>query len=191
MEVVTGLLAVTVLTVLLLLSIPLDMAVDLRTAAPDKIRFRLIWLFGLLDLKLAGAAEEGRRNGKRKVRANWHGKRWFCALRIRGLTHSVLRLMRRLLAAFLVRDFNLSVRFGFDDPADTGLLLALAAPALSLLDSWSRNRFSALADFNEEVLCAEGNMSIRIYPLRVVVPSILFLLSPPVLRAAMAWFWKR
>jgi hypothetical protein len=49
---------------------------------------------------------------------------------------------------------------------------------------------SAEAAFNEE-MCADGNMDGRIYPVRIIGASAMFLLSPTALRAARAVFGNR
>jgi len=48
---------------------------------------------------------------------------------------AVRQFLRRLLLAVKMRDFRLHVRFGFDDPADTGMLLPAIAPLIVTLSS--------------------------------------------------------
>lgn len=50
---------------------------------------------------------------------------------------------------------------------------------------------SAEAAFNEDTLCADVNMDGRIYPVRIIGASAMFLLSPTALRAARAVFGNR
>jgi len=197
METVIVLLAAAGMAVVLLLSIPVDVAVNLETAATDKLRFRLIWLFGLLDIRLASAKHkpgdsQSKEKENKKVRTNRRVIRQMSlVLRTHGLRAAFVRLIRRLVAAVTVRDFSLRMVFGFDDPAETGLLLAVAAPAMALMKSWVGESVSAEADFDNEIFCANGNLRVRIYPLRVAGASAMFLLSPPALRAAKAVIWNR
>jgi hypothetical protein len=195
MEIVAGLLAAAGLTILLLLSIPIEMAVNLQTPAAAKIRVRLIWLFGLVEIRLSRPKPKPGKDARKQTKKLREGAsvdpRIFLALRTQGLPAAAGRLMRRLLAAISMRDCALNVRFGLDDPADTGIVLGAAAPAMSLLGAWSGNRFSAEADFNEEILEVNGQMTIRIYPIRIVGASAMFLLSPPVLRASKAIIFNR
>ena len=46
---------------------------------------------------------------------------------------AVRQFLRRILLGVKMRDFRLHVRFGFDDPADAGMLLAATAPLIWLL----------------------------------------------------------
>jgi len=59
-------------------------------------------------------------------------------------------------------------------------LLAAAAPAMCIVRKW----FSGGADFDREIVQADGKVDVRIYPIRIIVASVMFLLSPSTLRAA-------
>jgi hypothetical protein len=100
----------------------------------------------------------------------------------KGLFAAAARFLRRLLRAVRIHDFRLCVRFGFDNPADTGMLLAAAAPALAML----QDRLVLVPDFDQEIAQADGNVDVRIYPVRIVIASVMFLLSWPTLKAAKA-----
>jgi len=49
---------------------------------------------------------------------------------------AVRQFLLRILLAVKMRDFRLHVRFGFDDPADTGMLLPAIAPLIVTLSSF-------------------------------------------------------
>jgi hypothetical protein len=97
----------------------------------------------------------------------------------------VAQFLRRISGALKVRNFRLHVQFGFDDPADTGMLIAAAAPALWALRNWSEDHFFLEPDFEREVVRADGKVNVRISPIRIMTASLMFLLSPATLRAAL------
>jgi hypothetical protein len=194
MHLIVGVLAFAAAGIFLALSIPIDLVVKVETSAANKIHARFVCLFGLLSLNLSD--RKPRRKQPARKRQKPHGGR--LALGRAGvvlLTKSgrtaVRQFLRRILLAVKMRDFRLHVRFGFDDPADTGMLLAAAAPLIWLLRVWSTDRFSAEAIFEEEILCASGNMDVRIYPAGIIGAVALFILSPAGLRAAKAVFLNR
>jgi hypothetical protein len=156
---------------------------------PRKLSVRLRWLFGLVNVGLSGGTPRQKKSHTerktRRVRQFTFG-RVERALLTRGLFAGIARFLRRILRAVKVRDFRLHVRFGFDDPADTGMLVAAAEPALWVLRTWGAERFFVEPDFDQEIALADGNVDVRIYPLHVITASAMFLLSPPTLRAAKA-----
>jgi hypothetical protein len=192
MEIVVGVLAVAGAAILVAFSIPIDLAVNVESSAAHRVRVRLVWFFGLLNVNLSGRKprrKRGAREGKKTPVRSAVFRRVKGALVTKGLLTAVARFLRRTLSAVKLQDFHLRVRFGLDDPADTGMLLAAAAPALGVLRRLTSG-FSAEADFNQEVFQASGNMVVRIYPIRIMGASAIFLLSPATLRAAKAMLWS-
>ena len=193
MGIVIGVLVTAAVAILFALSIPVDLAVNVETSEANKIRVRLVWLFGLLNVNLSGRKPRRKRPARERKKApgqRFAFRRVKRALLTKGVPTAVTRFLRRMLSAVKVLEFRLRVRFGFDDPADTGMLLAAAAPVLSVLRTWGANRLSVEADFDQEITCANGNMKVRIYPTRIVAASAMFLFSPAILRAAKAILWN-
>ena len=112
METIIGLLAAAGLLILLVLSIPVDLAVNVETSATSKHSVRLIWLFGLLSVNLGGPVSsrkqrtrEGRKHQERPLAA----QRMWSAIRAKGFPATVARFIGRLFAAVTMRDFRLHV----------------------------------------------------------------------------------
>lgn len=189
-----GLLVATGLAIILVLWIPIDVALNVETAATRKVRIRLIWLFGVLTINLPGGKprrEQRRREDRKSRRRRPKAEQLLAVVHTKGLLAAAVRWLRRLRTAVTMRELRLRVRFGFDDPADTGLFFAAIAPVMWLLRASGLDRFSAEADFEEETLSIDGNVDVRIYPAPIIGASAMFLLSPATLRAAKAAFWSR
>jgi Protein of unknown function (DUF2953) len=189
MEFVVGILAATAVAIFLALSMPVDLVVKVETSAANKVRVRLVWLCGLVNVNLSGRKPHGKRPARERKKFPGRAlafQRVRGALLTKGLPTAVARLLRRIVGAVKIRHFRLHCRFGFNDPADTGILLGVAAPVLCVLQTWGGPQFSAEADFDGEVLQADGNMDVRIYPIRIMGASAMFILSPAALRAAKA-----
>ena len=107
--------------------------------------------------------------------------------RTRGLLPRVARLTADLLRRVSADRFHLHAAFGFEDPADTGLVYGWLTPLLVAanvrgFDVRCRPVFEG-AGFTGSL-----HATIRVRPLSVVAAVLLFLCSRPVRRAAvMAW----
>jgi hypothetical protein len=192
MEILMGVLAAVAVAVVVALFIPVDLAVNVETSAEQKVRVRLVWLWGLLSVNLS-SLRPGRKRSAQEKKAEGPARalrRMQTVLFTKGFPATRARFSRRLRRAVTMRNFRLRVRFGFDDPADTGLLLAATAPVMWLLRTSSTDRFSVEADFEEETFRAAGSIDARICPVRIVGAAATLLLSPPALRAAKGLFWK-
>jgi hypothetical protein len=188
MVMLLAVLAVAAAGILGILAIPIDVGINAELAATNKIQVRLGWLFGLVEVNLGGGRPRPRRSPKQRKKHRGRAITFRKVKRVllaKGLFTAVAQFLRRISGALKVRHFRLHVRFGFDDPADTGMLIAAAAPALWALRNWSEDRFFLEPDFDREVVRADGKVDVRIYPIRIMTASLRFLLSPATLRAAL------
>ena len=195
-----------VLVVVALLAIPVSLVVDIERTARLRSRLRVHWLFGLVDVELgrrqprrerparpSTKARQPRRAASRSGRPRLgRGPAIGLALvRIEGLAGRILRFFRDLAPRFSFQDVYLRVDFGLDDPADTGRLYGTLAPflvaaALSGFDVRCR------PDFQEASLRGSCGGQIRARPISLLSVVVVFLCSPPTLRAIRAiWAARR
>ena len=166
----------------LLLSVPIDLSFSLEGDESFRSRVRIGWLFGLVGKDLGGG-EKGkepkqekkpRKQGRRSKRSP---RPFLAAVRTGGFPRHSLRFARRMLRAIRVRELNLGLQVGLGDPAETGRLLGLMSPVAACVDAVPRFHMSVEPDFNEETFWGYCNGSVRIYPIRMVPPIVLFALS--------------
>ena len=166
----------------LVLAVPIDLSFSLEKDERFRSRVRIGWLFGLVG-KEVGGREKGKepkqkeKPGKQGQRRKKSPRPFLAGIRTRGFPRHSLRFAKRMLRAIRVRELNLGLQVGLGDPAETGRLLGLMSPVAACIDAVPRFHMSVEPDFGEETFRAYCNGSVRIYPIRMVPPIVLFALS--------------
>jgi hypothetical protein len=179
-----------------LLAVPVVLGVEAERGDALKVSWRVRALFGLVDVgpsrgrPARGSSHRPDSEASRPTRARTGRRRArmaMAALRTRGLLRRAVRTGSSLRRQITIHEFHLRTAFGFDSPADTGILYGCLSPLLVLagqrgLDVQCEPMF--VAPGLQGVLRA----SVRVRPLAVLGVLAAFVLSPPVLRAlAAAW----
>jgi len=167
-----------ILLLILMLSIPVEIAFDLEIPGEAKSRVRVGWLFGLVWKEIG----RGRKKPKRKKKRGL--KPFLSLLRTRGLPGKLLKLARQILSRVKVRQLDADLRIGLDDPVDTGMLCSLMWPALVSLNSSGPVKVRIEPSFAEPALEASVHGRVRLFPIEMVGSLLCFVLSPAGLRAA-------
>lgn len=186
--------------VLLLLSVPFELVMQLEVYGKPDLRLKWTWLFGLVSKGIEGKKRRlspKRRRKKRKfelirilngirIAADYVG--------IEGLIKQLALFIKDVIRRIQVRKLEGEFYTGFEDPIDTSylfftfiqpvnLLLSRSQPyAIAIMPSWVGPTF-------------EGRMraEFRIYPVRLAQPLLRFMLSRTALRgikAAVLFKWK-
>jgi hypothetical protein len=154
-----------------------------------KFRLRLTWLFGLVSKEIRKGkkkpeeekriAKVKRKPGKGRMGASVI----FKILRTKGLLWQFKRLLRDVLSHLKIRDLGADFRVGLDDPADTGLLFAIAGPATLFLSSSFSHKVRVQLAF-EEGGVFEGYLhgTVRLWPIHLVASSLRFAFSLATIR---------
>lgn len=186
-------LAGTTLGLLALLAVPVDVALEANRRERFASRVRVRWLFGLVSLPTpAGRGKPGRERKVRKKKKRKPGRRARGARRALavmespGFARRVVRLGRDLLARVRPRRMALTLRFGADNPADTGRLWGVVGPATALLPVPAGADVTIAPEFAEAAFELDGAFEARIVPAAVLFTLFAFLLAPATLRAAFA-----
>ncbi len=166
----------------LLLAVPIDLSFSLEKDERFRSRVRIGWLFGLVGKDLGRGKKGKELKPEEKPRNQGHRRNrsprpFLAAIRTRGFPLHSLRFARRMLWAIRVRELNLGLQVGLGDPAETGRLLGLMSPVAACVDAVPRFHLSVEPDFNQETFRGYCNGSVRIYPIRMVPPIVLFALS--------------
>lgn len=180
-----GLLALIVL----LLSVPIDLAFSLEVYGRPRFKARFSWFFGLLardikgrkkgDAALKKAAKE--KAGKKK---RGGGRKALRLLATRGLVWRLKALLLGILRRLEFREFRMNFRGGLENPADSAMVFSLIWPAYLFLGP-SFGRHVNLQISFEGVAFLEGYCqgAVRLRPIRLAPPLARFLFSVPTLRA--------
>jgi len=166
-----------ILFIILMLSIPVDMAFDLEAHENVKATMRVGWLFGLVWKDI-------RRQEKKKPRKKRERrlKPLLPLLRTKGLPRGILKLTRQILGCLKVRQLDANLRAGLDNPANTGIMCAVLWPILLLLGSLGPMRFRMEPAFDEPAFEVSLHGRVRLFPVQVVRVLLCFVFSPTGLR---------
>lgn len=179
---------------ILILCVPLELAFQVNIPGKPRIRFKLLWLFGLVGREKPEekAAPEKPKLKKKKRR---RFKDIFVLLRTKGLLKQCQVFIRDLLRCFKIRDLNADIRVGLGSPDDTGQLFAFVGPSVVWLSSTLPFRVNVQPAFEDEATFeghARGKVKLR--PIQLFIPISRFLFSPATLRLLKNFItsrWKR
>lgn len=178
------------LALLVVLAVPLDMALAVRRRTSLEGDITLRWLFGLVQIPLLPSRSGKKRKpakprrGKKRAARPHFAHRGLTILRNAALRRRVLVFASSILHSFRMREMALRLRLGLDDPADTGMLWALAGPFIAALETHPAANVDLELDFSDARFDADAQGTVRVVPLQVAYVTLLFILSPAVLWAA-------
>jgi len=148
-------------------------------------------MFNLIskDLKRKKKPKKEKAKEKRKRRI----KPFIAMLRARGFLRRLLRFVRDIFRILHVREFALDLRIGLSDPAETGMLFALIAPAAVQLRAFTPLDIQIQPDFEQTGLQGYFKGRLRIFPIQLIIVGTLFALSPATIRAikSMVLAWRK
>ena len=166
-----------ILLIILMLSIPADMTFNLATHEHVKAKIRIGWLFGLVDKDIRARKkkkpEESRKRGI---------KSFLTLIRIKGLPGKILKLVRQIFGCLRIKQLDVALRVGLDDPFDTGMLCSVVWPALIPPSPSGTVRFRLEPVFNQFTFEASLQGWVRLFPIQLLWPLVSFVLSPTGLR---------
>lgn len=148
---------------------------------------RLLWFFGLIDKEF----KKPEQKPKQKKPARKKGRRgdfkkastFFQILRTRGLLKQLWQLVRDILSRFKIREIGINLRIGLDNPADTGMLFAIVAPANYFLGSCLHKDINIQPSYDKDATF-EGYLHgiVRVQPIEFIRPVAKFAFSLPAMR---------
>jgi hypothetical protein len=178
-----------------LLAVPADVSLEVEREERLRVRLGFRWLFVRLrhELDPTTLGRSGERK-PRKEKAKPAGmtrsirsiRRIRAAGRVPGLWKAARRFLRR--AASSVRPVEVAgrLRVGIGDPAETGRLWALAAPAALWLARRPWSDVTVEPDFSGAGVTGTLGGTLRLYPGRLVYAVLSTVLSPTAIRLALA-----
>ncbi len=187
-------LACLIALIIILLCVPLDIAFRLECYGKADFSLHFGWFFGLVkkEVKPAGKIEEKPVKEKKK-RKSWSGS-MFTKLPVKGLLRQVKILAEDIIGRFKIRNINLDMTAGFDNPANTGYLCAVVYPVLALYSPQNSSiNFQPSFD-GKNILEGYANGTLHFFPIRFIFPLVRFIFSGAVfktIRLMVAEKWKK
>ena len=179
--------------VVLLLSIPIDLAFSYERDERPRSRMRIGWLFGLIGKELGGEKKGRVKKPKdKKAKKGLKSIRGPLAIfKARGLSGRLFLLARRLARSVQVRNVDIKFQVGTGDAAETGLLYGLLGPGVAWARASISPNITVDPNFAEETFRGYARGAVRAYPIRLIPPLIAFALSPATFRGVWAMRWAR
>jgi hypothetical protein len=178
-----------------LLSVPLEIQIDIDSLSVKKARMRLYWLYGLVAFSPKGgkpgwsterASPAKKEKNPPRPKQRQGGRFMLAMVNSKGFTGRMIKLAIDCLRVIDFRDSRLYCRFGLGNPADTGQCLGMITPLFILLHQSIIPAARLVPDFNEEVFIIRAGTRIRIIPLRYLFFLLQFLISPELWRGIRA-----
>lgn len=189
----------SVITVLILiLCVPLELVFNACVPGKPRVRFKLLWLFGLVGREMVGREKPEEKAAPEKPKLKKKKRRFkdiFVILRTKGLRKQLQIFVRDLLRCLKIRDLNADIRVGLGSPDDTGQLFAFVGPPVFWLSSTLPFSVNVQPAFEDEATFeghARGKVKLR--PIQLLFPIVKFLFSIATLRLLknfIASRWKR
>lgn len=173
----------------IVLSVPLDIAFSIQRAESFQTRIHIGLIFGFIRLPLprrSKKADSARSTPKKRGMLDRGLKnigRVSAVLKTRGFLHRLMRSLQALYRAMRIHMLSLSMRLGLDDPADTGQLWAFIGPATGFLAGSRFGEIFIEPEFTCATFSIDAHGVIRLIPLRFLFIITTFLLSPATIRA--------
>lgn len=192
-------LAAALAVLVLLLAVPVSLTAHVERDEGWRLRWRLRWLFGLVYVRSRARGRERRRPERppdadaprSRARRRPGPATLVAAARTPGFAARVCRLLADLQRRIGVDGFYLRTEFGFDDPADTGIVFGVMTPWL-LAAHHKGYDVRVQPDFASPRFAGALGASVHLRPVAVVAVVSAFLCAPPTLRALRAaWRARR
>jgi hypothetical protein len=187
--------ALATLLAVLLASLITPVSLVVRVERSDSVRtsWRLRWLFGLVNVGAEGLSPRPQKAARVRGQPHRRGgpRRVLAVAQTPGFARRLIRLAQDLGRHVRCDHFSVRAEFGFDDPADTGLMYAMLTPLL-VAASVRGVDVTCQPSFLRPCFEGTGSAALRARPLTVLWRLVSFLCSPPTLRAIRAaWRSKR
>lgn len=190
MWVVTGI-AGFILLIILVLSVPFDLKLQLEVYGKTSFSLKASWFFGLFSRDLKARKEKAPRKGReedRKKRRFEVGKaiktvRTTSAyLRVKGLPSHLIRFMKRVFRRIKIRRLEAEFRAGLDDPSETFYIFALTQSFNQVFNRSLPYPVYLYPSFIGPVFEGYLKAEIRLYPVLLVPPLFQLIFSLTALR---------
>lgn len=175
-----------ILLIALLLCVPVNIVFSWNSAGTPKANITLVWLFGLVSVRPGG--KKGKKQiveVKKKPSRRLQIRKAVRIISVRGLAGRVSTFLCRLWRRIKIKELNGDFKLELEDPAEAGFICGVLGAISPLLRSYPLNQFKI-----EPVL--DGGIAVRgraraviaFLPVSLVIPSLRFVFSRPVLQAA-------
>jgi hypothetical protein len=181
--------AALLLCLVALAAVPVDLIFFVQRRASFRKELSLGWMWGLIRIPVTGWRKRARPRVRKRAAKPRFASRAVSALRYAAFRRRLLHFAGGIFRSLHARNLVLRLRFGMDDPADTGRLWALACGVIVPLRIASPAVVDVAPEFAGECLELDAGGTIRFVPARLAIVSMLFLLSPATLRAV--WAMRR
>lgn len=181
------------LFLILLLAIPFDLVFHIQKDMDFQSGVRVRWLFGLIGKDISKGKKKPDKEERKKVKKKEKStlKPLLTLLRNRDFLKKLTRLMKQVFPTLKIRELEVYLRIGLDNPADTGMLFAAVGPATLYMNSLSSLDVQIEPDFEQESLQGRIQGALRVIPIKLVKPVVLFVFSLTTLQMIKAMIWAR
>lgn len=175
-----------------LLAVPVDLVFHIEKDIAFSSKVRVGWMFNLVGKEIGGKKKlEKKKKPKKEKRKKRRIKPLIAMLRARGFLGRLLSFIKDVLRISHIRGLKADIRIGLSDPAETSMLFAIVAPVMVYLRAFTSQDVRIQPEFEQMVFQGYFKGDLRIYPIQLIVVSILFAFSPATMRGIKAMVMAR
>ena len=170
-----------------LLAVPVDLVFYIEKDMTFSSKVRVGWMFNLVGKEIGGKKKrEKKKPKKEKEKRKRRIKPLIDMLRARGFLGRLVSFVKDVVRISHIRELRADIRVGLSDPAETGMLFAIVAPVIAYLRTFTSLDVRIQPEFDQTVFQGYFKGDLRIFPIQLLVVSILFALSPATMRGIKA-----
>ena len=170
-----------------LLAVPVDLVFYIEKDMAFSSKVRVGWMFNLVGKEIGGKKKRERKKPKKeKEKRKRRIKPLIAMLRARGFLGRLVSFVKDVVRISHIHELRADIRVGLSDPAETGMLFAIVAPVIAYLRAFTSLDVRIQPEFDQTVFQGYFKGDLRIFPIQLLVVSILFALSPATMRGIKA-----
>lgn len=171
-RIVAGLAAILVF----LLFVPVEVTGRIELHGKPRLKMRLVWFFGWFDKELTRQDRPKKKKARKFDFRNL--PQMLDIVRVRGLVRQAKDLVFDVILALKFSDMRAEYRIGLGNPACTGMLFGILAPAEFVINRFSPVQVDLRPSW-EEKFVLEGDMEgkAKLLPVQLFIPVMKFIFS--------------
>lgn len=160
------------LLIIVLLCLPLHLNLQFNSQAKPSVEFKVALLGGALSVPMKSNGKTDK-SPKPKKKPSISKKRR-AKLDIRPLLRHLPQLMSRLFNLIKFEMLRATIGFGFDSPADTGMVYGMLTPFERVFGNKTNRQIVLHPDFDRAKFESTGHIAARFTPITIVPPLLGF-----------------
>lgn len=162
--------------ILIMALMPIDAKILVDSGNGFRLTVSIRYVFGLVPIWTFVFGKDDPNKTEKAFLSQLKG--WALGTEFKASRSHIVGFLRSFLRISRISDLNFSLRFGFDDPAETGIVCGWLWAFVSMMPPMVQGVVRVEPDFQRKVFECRGLAAVRIIPLFMVILIIIYLFRP-------------